>query len=423
MQDFKKLGLIALCTFLVSSVGLTGIPKASAHGIVDQTDLAALPNTSVPSSSILRQSFTPTANNLVAVDLRLACTPGAVITVLILNPSGIQIGSSNTPCPVSGGGVVHFDYAPSIVLVPGIPHSIQLVLVLSPSTWLASTSNPYPGGQAFVGGTPQPTMDFIFATYNQALPPPTISINDVTLAEGNSGTTSFDFTVTRSGDTTGTSTVNFATADGTATLADSDYASNSGLLTFTTGQTTKTVSVLVNGDIVVESGEQFFVNLSNCVGCSITDPQGIGTITNDDSPPPGQVTGQVNIIPKTCGIAFVGSSVINYGDLLPGDTSAEKTLTLDNTGNTDANVALRGTDWLDSSATIQMNVGNTKFLTTSGTYASKTPLTLIDQPIDAVDPILTPAVNRDMFFQLQANLINPGFTGAATQTKTFTATC
>ncbi|HEX9846703.1 MAG TPA: Calx-beta domain-containing protein [Candidatus Nitrosotenuis sp.] len=112
-----------------------------------------------------------------------------------------------------------------------------------------------------------------------------ILINDVTLAEGNSGTTSFDFIVIRSGDTTGTSTVNFATADGTATLADSDYDINSGLLTFTDGQTTKTVSVLVNGDVVVEPNEQFLVDLSNCVGCIITDPQGIGTITNDDSPP------------------------------------------------------------------------------------------------------------------------------------------
>ena len=420
MQNIKKLGLIVLCTFLVSSVGLTGIPKASAHGTVDQTDLAALTTTTVSSGSTLRQGFTPTASNLVAVDLRLSCTPGTGMTVQILNNALAQIGTSSASCPLSGSGIVHFDYT-SIPLSPGGQFFIQLVP--SSSAWHASTSNPYPGGQAFVSGSPQLTTDFIFATYSQASPPPTISINDLILVEGNSGTTSFDFTVTRSGDTTGTSTVNFATADGTATLADSDYASNSGLLTFTAGQTIKTVSVLVSGDLAVEPSEQFFVNLSTCVGCNIGDGQGRGTITNDDSPPPGQVTGQVNIVPSTCGIAFVGGSVINYGDLFPGSTSAEKTLTLDNTGNTDADVALRGSHWLDGSGVNQMNVENTRFSTTTGPYALKTPLSLTDQPIDVVDQVLTPATNRDMFFQLQANLINPGFTGAATQTKIFTATC
>jgi len=117
-----------------------------------------------------------------------------------------------------------------------------------------------------------------------------IAINDVTKAEGNSGTTSFEFTITRSGDTTGTSTVNFATADGTATLANSDYTANSGLLTFTAGQTIKTVTVLVTGDTSVEPNETFFVNLSGCSACSISDNQGLGTITNDDSAVPSPTT-------------------------------------------------------------------------------------------------------------------------------------
>ncbi len=130
--------------------------------------------------------------------------------------------------------------------------------------------------------------------------PPTISINDVTLPEGNSGTTtSFDFTVTRSGDTTGTSTVNFATAvDGTAT-SGSDYVPKSGTLDFAAGEIEETVSVLVNGDVAVEPNEQFFVNLSNCGGCNITDLQGIGTITNDDSPPPPTIS--INDVTRTEG--------------------------------------------------------------------------------------------------------------------------
>lgn len=49
--------------------------------------------------------------------------------------------------------------------------------------------------------------------------------------------------------------------------------------------TSKTVTVLVNGDTVHESNEAFFVNLSNAVNAVIADGQGFGTIVNDDSQP------------------------------------------------------------------------------------------------------------------------------------------
>src|SRR3989441_8920247 len=75
-------------------------------------------------------------------------------------------------------------------------------------------------------------------------PLPGISINDVTLTGNGSGTKNFDFTVTRSGDTSITSSANFATADGTATVADSDYVANSGTLSFAAGETTKTITVI-----------------------------------------------------------------------------------------------------------------------------------------------------------------------------------
>jgi len=115
---------------------------------------------------------------------------------------------------------------------------------------------------------------------------PTISIGDVTQAEGDSGTTNFGFTVTRSGDTTGSSSVSFATADGTATTADGDYISASGTVSFGTGVTQQTVTVTVNGDTTVESDETFTVNLSTPAGATIADGQGLGIIQNDDTAPP-----------------------------------------------------------------------------------------------------------------------------------------
>ena len=77
---------------------------------------------------------------------------------------------------------------------------------------------------------------------------PTFSIDDVTHNEGNAGTTSYTFTVTKSGATEVASSVDFQTQDGSATLADNDYQANSGTLNFTAVATTMTITVLVNGD-------------------------------------------------------------------------------------------------------------------------------------------------------------------------------
>jgi hypothetical protein len=113
-----------------------------------------------------------------------------------------------------------------------------------------------------------------------------VTINDVTVTEGNSGTTTMTFTVTRS-DNTGAFSVAYATANDTA-VDTSDFVAASGTLTFTVGGAlTDTIAVTINGDTLSEvGGEQFFVNLSgivNTVGvASLTDAQGKGTIADDE---------------------------------------------------------------------------------------------------------------------------------------------
>src|SRR5205814_1118089 len=115
---------------------------------------------------------------------------------------------------------------------------------------------------------------------------PSISINDVTVTEGNSATVSAVFTVSLGTLSSQTITVNYATADDTATLADGDYQSASGTLTFAPGQTVQTITVLVNGDSKFEGDERFFVNLSAPLNATIGDGQGVGTILNDECQPP-----------------------------------------------------------------------------------------------------------------------------------------
>ncbi|MBN9518877.1 autotransporter-associated beta strand repeat-containing protein, partial [bacterium] len=113
-------------------------------------------------------------------------------------------------------------------------------------------------------------------------PLPTVSIGDATLPEGAVGPTPFTFTVTLSAASGQTVTVNYLTADGTATVADGDYAAAAGTLTFLPGETTKTVTVLVAGDAANEADETFTVTLSSPTNATVATGTGTGTITNDD---------------------------------------------------------------------------------------------------------------------------------------------
>jgi len=108
------------------------------------------------------------------------------------------------------------------------------------------------------------------------------AIGDVAAAEGNAGSSTFSFAVTKTGSTGFTTSVDFATTNGTATVADGDYAAASGTLSFLPGDTSKTVDVTVNGDTKHEADETFTVDLSGAVNATISDNQGLGTITNDD---------------------------------------------------------------------------------------------------------------------------------------------
>jgi hypothetical protein len=112
-------------------------------------------------------------------------------------------------------------------------------------------------------------------------PVPVLAISDVSILEGNSGTTAFVFTVNLSAPSGQPVTVNYATADGSATSGN-DYTAASGTLTIPAGQTSGTITVLVNGDRVVEPNETFFINLSSPTNATIAGGQGQGTIVDDE---------------------------------------------------------------------------------------------------------------------------------------------
>src|SRR5207244_2828942 len=103
--------------------------------------------------------------------------------------------------------------------------------------------------------------------------------------EGNSGTTSYVFTVTKTGNTALSASVDYQTVDGTGTVADNDYQANSGTLNFAANETTKQITVLVNGDATFEADEAFTVHLSGATNSTISNANGAGTIVNDDTVP------------------------------------------------------------------------------------------------------------------------------------------
>jgi uncharacterized repeat protein (TIGR01451 family) len=122
------------------------------------------------------------------------------------------------------------------------------------------------------------------AVVTTAVQTPNIAISDVTLYEGNSGTTNAVFQVTISPPPALAASVNFATSDGSAT-APGDYISTNGTLIFAPGQTTNSIIVQVVGDTLYELNETFSVSLSSPVNAGLSDSLGVGTILNDDPIP------------------------------------------------------------------------------------------------------------------------------------------
>jgi len=167
---------------------------------------------------------------------------------------------------------------------------------------------------------------------------PAVSVGDASAAEGNSGTTTVSVPVTLSAATTSTVSVDYATANGSAT-AGSDYTAASGTLTFRPGETEKDVSIAVAGDTSIEPNETLTVTISNAVNAKIAAATATVTITNDDTAvaisagsykgatqngnfvfftlrPDRTVSGfRVNDLPESCdpgGIRILGG--IDFGD-------------------------------------------------------------------------------------------------------------
>jgi hypothetical protein len=181
---------------------------------------------------------------------------------------------------------------------------------------------------------------------------PKITINDASVTEGNSGTKTMTFTVKLSKPWSVNVKVNYATQAQTAT-AGSDYLSKSGTLTFTPGQTSKTVTITINGDTTVEPDETFLVKLSSPVNGVIIDGTGVGTIRNDD-PSSSSVLISVNDGGVTEGNS--GTKTVTISVKL--NKASTKTITVQY-ATQDGTAKVGGNDYVSQTGTITFAAGQT----------------------------------------------------------------
>ena len=123
----------------------------------------------------------------------------------------------------------------------------------------------------------------VVSAASSAAAAPSLSASDASVTEGDSGSKNAVFTVSLSAAATSAVTVDYATADGSATAPD-DYTAASGTLTFAPGEISKQVTVTVAGDLLDEPHETYSLNLSNPSGATLARARGLGTILDNDPP-------------------------------------------------------------------------------------------------------------------------------------------
>jgi hypothetical protein len=261
-------------TFFVELTKATGATIDDGEGVGTILDDDAPPTVQVPSSLSVPEGQTGDTT-YASIDVSLSAPSGQEVDVDWATADGTAtvVGADYTA--TSGTIELAAGETSATVLVPVTGD----VANEADETFTVTLSSP-------VHATLGNATDTVTILDNDPLPTsvPIFDVADVSKHEGASGTSTLSFIVSRSDDTASAVTVDFAVADGTAVIT-SDYTvlSATGTLSFAGGQTTKTVDVTVLGDKKLEHSETLFLTLSNPSAGALKDPQGTGTIVNDDT--------------------------------------------------------------------------------------------------------------------------------------------
>jgi uncharacterized protein len=255
-------------------------PNVFATGGVTEFDgianpVVALQGSGTADTPFLLLHLNTTGASNVTVSYNLRDIDGSADNAV--QPVALQyrVGSSGTFTNVAAGFVADATTGPSLAtLVTPVSVVLPALADNQPQVQVRIITTNAVGNDEWVG------IDDIEVTTGSL----TLSVSDVAVDEGQSGTTTATFTVSLSAPAPpGGVSFDVTTQDDTATLADNDYVALSlPGRTIPEAGTTATFAVTVNGDAAIESDERFFLNVTNVTGVTVADGQGEGTITNDD---------------------------------------------------------------------------------------------------------------------------------------------
>ncbi|MFM6879420.1 MAG: Calx-beta domain-containing protein, partial [Dolichospermum sp.] len=214
----------------------------------------------------------------------------------------------------------------------------------------------------------------IQADTNSTSPTLAIATTNANQTEGNSGSKAFTFTVTRAVNTTGANNVNWAvTGSGTSPADANDFVGGvlpSGTVSFAAGETSKVITVDVQGDTTVEPNENFTVTLSNPTnGATITTATAIGTIQNDDGNTGNTFTNSAPISIPEGGPSTPNPSTINVSGLSGNISNLKVTLnSLSHTYIGDVDILLVGPTGAKS--ILMSDIGDVEGLSVNGVTLS-----------------------------------------------------
>ncbi len=295
--------------------------------------------------TIIDNDSLPTISvNDVAVVEGNSGTKTAVFTISLSNPHSQNVTVSYaTADDTATAGSDYVATAGIATITAGLPSTTVAVTINGDTT--------FEGEESFFFNLSNPTNAIMadsggIGAINNDDPVPSISINDVSVTEGNAGTTNANFTVSLSNPSSGMITVDYATGNSTAT-AGSDFVGAVATVVFNPGQTTRPISIAINGDTVFEQNETFTVNLSGASLATITDTQGVGTINNDDSQP----TISINNVSVTEGNS--GTTTATFTVSLSNPSSEVVSTNYTTTNGS----AVAGSDYVVTSGTLSFSPG------------------------------------------------------------------
>jgi hypothetical protein len=276
-------GGFAAAADFATSAGSWGLAVGDFNG--DSKQDLAVPSSGTTNVSILLNTCTPFVN--LSVSANTGTEAGTTAITVTATATGPVAGNQTVNLGVTGTNITAGDYtltSSTITILSGnTAGSVTFTIVndfVFEGTETATLTISSPSAGIVLGAV---LTQNVAITDDEA--PPSLAIDNVSHNEGNAGTTSYVFTVTKTGATEVDANVDYETQNGSAT-APSDFSAISPVtLIFLPNETTKQVTVFVNGDTTYEMNEAFTVHLSTPVAATIGTADGTGTIVNDDVVP------------------------------------------------------------------------------------------------------------------------------------------